>query len=610
MGFQNSPLVTDDPNGTIGVTIAGYDGANEGVIQHYEVPGSDGALAVGPGAWPMFHHDPALSGAYSVLPDTGTVTPTGLTAQGGTAQVALSWTAPAAGQGAAPTGYNLYEGTRPAQMPATAVNGTTPITGTSYTVTGLTAGARYYFEVTAVNPAGEGAPSNQASATTTGPPGAPTGLVAAGGNGHVSLAWAPPAANGGSAVTGYKVYLSTAPGSKGTDLATVTTTGYTATGLSNGTKYYFRVTAINALGQGPASAQVSVTPAVTPPPPPPISPPGAPSALMVGVASAQVSLSWTAPSTTGGSPVTGYNVYMSTAPGVAGAKVASVTGTIYTATGLTNGATYYFEVTAVNAAGEGPASAQVAARPLPPPGYRVVLASGGVLSFGQLSSYQVTRPGSAVVGVASTPDGYGYWLALKAGGVRAAGDAHPYGSMASAQLNSPIVGIAPTPDGQGYWLVAADGGVFGFGNAHYYGSEGGTRLSRPIVGIAATADGRGYWLVSSGGDIFAFGDARSYGSLAGTSLNRPIVGIAATANGRGYWMVASDGGIFAFGNARFYGSTSTARLNRPIVGIAATADGRGYWMVASDGGVFGFGDAHFYGSASAEGLQTVVAISG
>jgi fibronectin type 3 domain-containing protein len=558
----------------------------------------------------MFHHDPALSGAYSVLPATGTVTPTGLTAQGGTAQVSLSWTAPPAGQGAAPTGYNLYEGTRPAQMPATPVNGTTPITGTSYAVTGLTAGARYYFEVTAVNPAGEGAPSNQASATTTGPPGAPTGLVAAGGNGRVSLAWAPPVSNGGSAVTGYNVYLSTAPGSKGTDLATVTTTGYTATGLSNGTKYYFRVTAINALGQGPASAQVSVTPAVTPPPPPPISPPGAPAALMVGVASAQVSLSWTAPSTTGGSPVTGYNVYMSTAPEVAGAKIASVRGTIYTATGLTNGATYYFEVTAVNAAGEGPASAQVAARPLPPPGYRVVLASGGVLSFGQLSSYRVARPGSAVVGVASTPDGYGYWLALKEGGVRAAGDAHLYGSMASAHLNSPIVGIAPTPDGQGYWLVAADGGVFGFGNAHYYGSEGGTRLSRPIVGIAATADGRGYWLVSSGGDIFAFGDARSYGSLAGTSLNRPIVGIAATANGRGYWMVASDGGIFAFGNARFYGSTGTARINRPIVGIAATADGRGYWMVASDGGVFGFGDAHFYGSASAEGLQTVVGISG
>ena len=46
LGFQNSPLVTDDPNGTIGITIAGYNGNNQGVVQHYEIPGSDGALAV------------------------------------------------------------------------------------------------------------------------------------------------------------------------------------------------------------------------------------------------------------------------------------------------------------------------------------------------------------------------------------------------------------------------------------------------------------------------------------------------------------------------------------------------------------------------------------
>jgi fibronectin type 3 domain-containing protein len=611
-GFQNAPLVTDDPNGTVGVTIAGYNGNNEGVIQHYEIPGSDGAIVAGPGAWPMFHHDPALSGASSVLPDLGTVTPTGLTAQGGTAQVSLSWTAPA-GQGTPPTGYNLYEGTRPEQMTATPVNGATPLTGTSFTVTGLTAGTKYYFEVTAVNSAGEGAPSNQASATTTGPPGAPAGLVATGGNGQVSLSWAPPPSSGGSPVTGYNVYMSTASGSRGTELTTVTATSYTATGLSNGTKYYFRVTALNALGEGPASAQVSVIPALTtapPPTPPPISPPGAPSALMAGVASAQVSLSWTAPSTTGGPPVKAYNVYMSTAPGAAGAKIASVTATNYSTTGLTNGTTYYFEVTAVNAAGEGPVSAQVSATPVPPAGYRVVVVNGEVLSFGQLSSYQVPRPGSAVVGVASTPDGYGYWLALKGGGVRAAGDAHLYGSMAQAHLNSPVVGIAATPDGLGYWLVAADGGVFGFGNAHYYGSVGGTRPSQPVVGIAATADARGYWLVSSGGGISAFGDARPHGSIGTTRLNRPIVGFAATADSGGYWMVASDGGIFAFGDARFYGSMGPTHLNRPIVGLAATADGRGYWMVASDGGVFGFGDARFYGSAAAERLQTVVGISG
>ena len=38
LGFQNSPLVTDDPNGTVGITIAGYNGDNVGVVQHYENP--------------------------------------------------------------------------------------------------------------------------------------------------------------------------------------------------------------------------------------------------------------------------------------------------------------------------------------------------------------------------------------------------------------------------------------------------------------------------------------------------------------------------------------------------------------------------------------------
>ena len=39
-------------------------------------------------------------------------------------------------------------------------------------------------------------------------------------------------------------------------------------------------------------------------------------------------------------------------------------------------------------------------------------------------------------------------------------------------LNAPIVGMATTPDGGGYWLVASDGGVFTFGDAGFYGSTG------------------------------------------------------------------------------------------------------------------------------------------
>jgi hypothetical protein len=67
LGLQNSPLVTDDPNGTIGITLAGYeasDGSPAGVgqIDHYDIDGSNGALALDAGSWPMFHHDPQLTG--------------------------------------------------------------------------------------------------------------------------------------------------------------------------------------------------------------------------------------------------------------------------------------------------------------------------------------------------------------------------------------------------------------------------------------------------------------------------------------------------------------------------------------------------------------------
>jgi hypothetical protein len=68
LGLQNSPLVTDDPNGTIGITLAGYIPSNGpgspgvGDVVHYEIAGSNGAAAVGAGSWPMFHHDPQLTG--------------------------------------------------------------------------------------------------------------------------------------------------------------------------------------------------------------------------------------------------------------------------------------------------------------------------------------------------------------------------------------------------------------------------------------------------------------------------------------------------------------------------------------------------------------------
>ena len=67
IGFQNAPLVTNDPNGLIGITVAGYFAAGgstvQGVVQHFEVQSSNGALVGEPGGWPQFHHDAQLSGS-------------------------------------------------------------------------------------------------------------------------------------------------------------------------------------------------------------------------------------------------------------------------------------------------------------------------------------------------------------------------------------------------------------------------------------------------------------------------------------------------------------------------------------------------------------------
>jgi len=65
IGLQSSPLVTVDPNGSIGITIAGYNSANAGLILHYEVNGSTGR-GLGKRAWPMFHQNPQLTGTLSV----------------------------------------------------------------------------------------------------------------------------------------------------------------------------------------------------------------------------------------------------------------------------------------------------------------------------------------------------------------------------------------------------------------------------------------------------------------------------------------------------------------------------------------------------------------
>jgi hypothetical protein len=230
-------------------------------------------------------------------------------------------------------------------------------------------------------------------------------------------------------------------------------------------------------------------------------------------------------------------------------------------------------------------------------------ADGFAVSGGGNGNGQIDPLEEQLVFPASTSQGL--LAAGSDGGVFTFGDAGFEGSLGGTHLNAPIVGMASTPDGHGYWLVAADGGVFSGGDATFYGSLGGTHLNAPIVGMASTPDGGGYWLVARDGGVFTFGDATFEGALGGTHLNAPIVGMAATPDGLGYWLVAADGGVFTGGDAGYYGSLPAQGILHaaPVQAMAVTPDADGYWLVGSDGAVYTYGDAAFMGSLSGQRLS-------
>ena len=177
-------------------------------------------------------------------------------------------------------------------------------------------------------------------------PAAPTGLQATAGNAQVSLSW-----NASTGASGYYVKRSTTSGSEA-QIATASTTAYTDSGLTNGTTYYYEVSAYNSYGQSSDSNEVSATPTA------PVTAPAAPTGLQATPSDTQVNLTWTA-----SSGATSYHVKRSTTNGGTYTQIAAPTATNYTDTGLNDGTTYYYVVSALNSAGESGNSTQVSATP-------------------------------------------------------------------------------------------------------------------------------------------------------------------------------------------------------------------------------------------------------
>jgi hypothetical protein len=191
------------------------------------------------------------------------------------------------------------------------------------------------------------------TAVTT--PGKVTDVAATAGSGSANVTWSAP---GGGPVTSYKItpYIGTTAQTVTTITGSPPATSATISGLTGGQTYTFRVQAFNSDGSGQISdPSNAVTPTGA-------SAPTAPTSVSATGASSSARVSWNPPADDGGRAITGYTVtpFIGSTAGTA----VSTTNTALTITGLTNGTSYTFKVTATNAIGTGPAATSNATTPL------------------------------------------------------------------------------------------------------------------------------------------------------------------------------------------------------------------------------------------------------
>jgi fibronectin type 3 domain-containing protein len=274
--------------------------------------------------------------------------PTGLTIQSASGtSVNLAWLDNSSNE----TGFQLERSTASSFSPSSLV-ANLAAERTTYTDSGLTPATTYYYRIAAFNNAG-----SSVWATTSGMTQAssvllpPQGVTAVPGDGLVTIAW-----TASTGATQYAVARSTTKGGPYSVVQSGAGTSEVDRGLTNRTLYYYVVTASNTNGQSGYSAEVSATPQGV------ISLPAAPTGLTAAPGDAKVSLSWSA--TAGAST---YSVKRSaTAGGPYATLMSGLTSTGFTDSGLVNGSTYSYVVSATNSAGEGPNSLEVSAKPIAP----------------------------------------------------------------------------------------------------------------------------------------------------------------------------------------------------------------------------------------------------
>jgi hypothetical protein len=256
------------------------------------------------------------------------------------ATVSLSWSSPSAGT--APFVYQV-------QYRVSGVAGWTNWGGTqtttTATVTGLTGGSRYDFQVITTNGIGSSTSATSSITVSATAPTAPTALASANITSNtVGLSWAAPTT--GSAPISYqvtfKLHTATVYTAFGGPISATSTVVWP---LTAGTSYDFQIIASNPAGSA-ASAVLTASTATAAG----VAPTAPTAVSATSPTSSSLILAWTAPAT--GSTPFAYQPLYTVSTGSAFANYGPpITGTSLTVTGLAASTSYDFQVTAINSAG-------------------------------------------------------------------------------------------------------------------------------------------------------------------------------------------------------------------------------------------------------------------
>jgi len=300
-----------------------------------------GGLAVALGAG-VLTAGPAYA---AVAPDP----PTNVVATPGDASATVSWTPPAFDGGSPITSYKI------AVQPGTQF-GSASGTETSGVVSNLTNGVTYTFTVRATNAEGltsvasvKSDPIVVGGGTAATVPDAPTNVSAIGGEQGATVSWDPPANDGGSAITSYRVNVQ--PGSQDFRVVNAPTTSMFYDGLVNGVSYTFTVKAINIVGGSVSSAPSN---SVIPGGGVAATVPDAPTGVTATAGANAATVQWTPPANNGGAAIQTYRVNIK--PGTS-YRLVTAPATSVLFDGLPGGQSVTFTVKAINAVGQSVASA-------------------------------------------------------------------------------------------------------------------------------------------------------------------------------------------------------------------------------------------------------------